>query len=107
MSSAERCEGRTPPPAGGATHRFFYWRVAPESASAALAALRSWQCSLAPIGLAQAAGLFVRHEPGRCTVMETYVASDADLPRLQQEGDAATAPWRVGERHLESFNRVA
>jgi hypothetical protein len=95
---------------------YLYWKLAPGHRETALAALREFQraSELSAPGLA--ARILLRDDDrsddGPITLMEIYarpgVPGGVD-PQLQAQiasaGDAATAAWRIGPRHLEVFVR--
>lgn len=87
---------------------YFYWRLPVESVAAADAAFRAWHQEFNAEGAGLSARLFVRHAeaPEASTLMEVYAASDAWRERLVQEGDALSARWRSGPRHLEVFDEL-
>jgi len=81
---------------------YFYWRALGGAASA-LQATRTFQQTLAARWPDLQTRLLVRSDG--TTLMEVYAGADeAMLERLVVEGDAATAPWRSGPRHLEVFD---
>lgn len=93
---------------------YVYWRLAHADVDAALAALRGWQRQLESEAAGLHAGLYLRADApaAEATLMETYrvdtgsgaAGVTADLQaRLAAEGDALSAPWRRGSRHVEVF----
>ena len=88
---------------------FIYWRTSGNDAAAARQAMRVCQQSLS----AQFDGLRPRllqriEEAGdHATLMETYAIDGGIDAALQQRivdaGNAASAPWRQGARHVEVF----
>jgi hypothetical protein len=82
---------------------YFYWRIAGD-AGAALGAVRRFQQAVTARWPAASARLLLRADGS--TVMEVYAAAGAERAALVAEGDAATAPWRAGPRHLEVFDPV-
>lgn len=88
---------------------FFYWRLPADAVPAAQAALRAWHRGLDAAGTALLPRLYVRHASesgGPSTLMEVYAAPEAWRERLVSEGDALTARWRSGPRHLEDFDEL-
>lgn len=105
-----------------AAELFIYWSLPRAALAEASSALAAWQARL----LAQADGpqalRYLRvdaeashaESPARATLMETYAWPDgiddgllaAWRQRIVTEGDACTAPWRVGPRHIEVFERL-
>lgn len=101
----------------GAWQCYFYWRVAAADVERAFAAVMAWQDELMqadPHLLPQ-----LHRRPGvgdqPCTLMEVYAISaersaqgidEALTQRLVAEGDVASQPWRIGQRHLERFEQL-
>ena len=94
---------------------YLYWRTALANLPAATAAMQAFQRqqSLSTPGLQARLLQRVDASGGDATLMETYklpaVAGgigDALRQRIADGGDAASAPWRVGARHLEVFSEV-
>lgn len=89
---------------------YFYWRARPDAVAPALAAARALQQRMRECDPDLDARLLRRAEGDESTVMEIYAAPhgiDAERRRrLQEEGDAALAPWLDGPRHLEVFEPV-
>ena len=98
---------------------YIYWRVAPADADAACAAMRAWQHTLTLDVRGLRPRLLRRVEnaavPGTAqpsvTLMEIYAISGQHpgmTPAVQQRiidgGNAASAPWRQGVRHVELFD---
>jgi hypothetical protein len=106
----------TPGSSGGHALRrevFVYWKLAPEVLAEAVAGTGTFQRAMALAAPGLQARLLVRCDDGAAataTLMETYALpaqpggiGDALLARLRHDGDAATAPWRHGARHVEVF----
>ena len=89
---------------------YFYWRARADAVASALAAGRALQRRLRERYPDLDARLLQGAEGDLATVMEIYAAPggiDAERRRqLQEEGDAALAPWLDGPRHLEVFEPV-
>jgi hypothetical protein len=93
---------------GGALELYLYWKASPRDAASAIAALAEWQRRLAADVPGLEARVLLRDDAA--TVMEVYrVAAEAGgVPpwleaRVVEAGDAITAPWRRGSRHVERF----
>ena len=98
---------------------FVYWAVAAGDVPAASEALRGWHERLESQHPGLHASRYARPDarpdrPDRHTLMETY-RFDASLPEeeqarltetLRNEGDALSARWRLGARHVEVFQRL-
>jgi hypothetical protein len=98
---------------------FVYWAVAATDVPAASEALRRWHERLEGLHPGLHTSRFGRPDarpdrPDRHTLMETY-RFDASLPEeagarlaetLRNEGDTLSAPWRLGARHVEVFQRL-
>ena len=104
--------------AGGHAPRrevFVYWKLAPEALADAVAGTHTFQRALALATPGLQVRLLVRCDEGEhavatATLMEIYALpahpggiGDTLLARLREDGDAATAPWRRGGRHVEVF----
>jgi hypothetical protein len=94
------------------TEVFIYWRLAAPDREDAVAAIAVCQRELCARLAGLRTGLYLRTDAGDgpLTLMETYghpLAID-DVMRCQivEAGDAATARWRVGPRHVENFERL-
>ncbi len=88
---------------------FIYWLVPAGCLADAATATQTWQQALAEQQPALRCGLYRRADAagGPDTLMETYAAAggidDALLRTIASAGDAATAGFRDGARHLEIF----
>ena len=102
----------------GGRQTFIYWRVPQEQLDAAVLVLQAWQqtCMRDTPGLV--ARLYLRAaadgSDAVATVMETYAgarpgtASDERChEHLRVAGDAVSAAFRIGPRHVEIFDECA
>lgn len=88
----------------GRQELYFYWRACGD-ARQALEATRRFQQAFVARRPGVAPRLLLRSDGS--TLMEVYAGVDeAAQQALVIEGDAATAPWRAGARHLEAFDPV-
>jgi len=94
---------------------YLYWRTSLADLPAARLAMQTFQHrqTLSAPGLR--ARLLQRADApdSAATLMETYALpasaggiGDALRERIVQGGDAASAPWRAGPRHLETFSEI-
>ncbi|MEO5733399.1 MAG: DUF4936 family protein [Rubrivivax sp.] len=97
-----------------ATELFVYWRCAAADVGAAERALRALQQRFRQQLPGLLAALYRRSDDGTAgiTWMETYARAEggltpADRAAVQADAAAALAPWCVGERHEEMFDRLA
>jgi hypothetical protein len=92
---------------------FIYWRLRSADLAAAIETVRRFQAGLGARCGGLAAGLYQRHHAGgvAVTLMETYRIPGGVGPALEAEivadGDLLFAPWCVGERHVEAFERLS
>ena len=87
---------------------FVYWKVAPASLEAALAATRQAQAMLRQGQPGLVARVYERCDPApQATVMETYEApggiDDVAQARIDAVMEAALAGLPTGPRHVEAF----
>lgn len=101
---------------------YVYWRLARSDLEAARAALQGWQRRLCAEVAELDAALYLRADEGadvqanegadEATLMETYrIEAGAGMAgvspgveaRIRAEGDALSAAWRRGPRHVEVF----
>jgi hypothetical protein len=98
---------------------FVYWAVPAADVDAAVNALQRWHGQLQDDYPGLQTARYVRPDarpdrPDRHTVMETYAPGAALSAEalanwvavLRQTGDAVSAPWRLGSRHIEAFQRL-
>jgi hypothetical protein len=92
---------------------YFYWRANPADMAAVKTAVQTWQAAVRHAQPGLQTRLLQRAEVAapEVTWMEIYALPGGIGPALQQHiverGDAATAPWRRGPRHLEVFTEPA
>ena len=96
---------------------YVYWTLPSEALGEALPAMGVFQQALALAAPGLVARLLLRQDDaggGVATVMETYALpshpaglGDALLDHIHSQGDAASAPWRGGTRHVELFAEPA
>jgi hypothetical protein len=88
---------------------YLYWRTGSADAAAATVAMRAWQQALQRAYPGLRTRLLRRADEAapETTLMETYLQPGGIGPALQRHiadaGDAASAPWRRGARHVEVF----
>lgn len=88
---------------------YLYWRTGRADAAAATIGIRAWQQDLQKEHPGLQARLLRRADQSAAelTLMEIYTAPGGIGPALQQHitdrGDAVSAAWRRGPRHLEVF----
>jgi hypothetical protein len=91
---------------------FIYWRLAAADRSDSVAAVARCQSELCERFPGLRAGVYLRTEAGDepLTLMETYAHAlkldQAMRGLIVEAGDAATARWRAGPRHVETFERL-
>lgn len=99
---------------GTARELYVYWRLARADLDAARTALVGWQRRLRGEVAGLNAALYLRADDTgeEATLMETYRVDAGDGAagvgptldaRVRAEGDALSAPWRQGSRHVEVF----
>jgi hypothetical protein len=101
------------PVTASARELYLYWRTGSADAAAATVAMRAWQQALQRAHPDLQARLLRRADEAAAetkpeiTLMETYLQPGGIRPALQQHiadaGDAASATWRRGPRHVEVF----
>jgi hypothetical protein len=98
-----------PPVTAPGRELYIYWRMGSADAAAASLAIRAWQLALQKAHPGLRARLLRRADEAAAevTLMETYLQPGGIDPALQQHiadaGDAVSAAWRRGPRHLEVF----
>ncbi|MCY7314600.1 MAG: DUF4936 family protein [Rubrivivax sp.] len=91
---------------------FVYWHVEPGRLDEATAVTQTWQQALCRQHPTLQASLYRRTDadPGRRTLMESYSApggiDEALMHTISAQGEAATAAWRQGARHVEVFEAL-
>jgi hypothetical protein len=82
--------------------RYVYYRVAAADAAVTVEAVRAAQRRLFPGARAELLRRPEVDREGLVTLMEVYHVETEDA-LAERELDAASAPWRRGERHVEDF----
>jgi hypothetical protein len=97
------------PMTAAARELYLYWRTSRADAAAATHAIRAWQQALTMDHPGLQARLLRRADEvvAELTLMETYAVPGGIGAALQQQiaerGDAVSALWRRGPRHVEVF----
>lgn len=96
-----------PSPAAGGIELYIYYRARPGDEATVLATLTALHDHLRTAHPGLETSLLRRSEPndGLHTWMEIYrhPTSPVDEAAIEAAAAAVTAPWRVGDRHVEHF----